>query len=653
MVESAGSGRVFLLGLDGATFTLLAPWAEQGYLPTLARLMAEGAWGPLESTIPASTPVAWNSLVTGVYPGKHGVFGFVRRRPGSYELEVVTSADRRRPAVWTLAGQAGIPSVVVDVPFTYPPDPIHGVMVSGLGTPDTASAFVHPPGLREVLLREFSPFPLDVYFSGDLPGFLDDAHRLIEHRVRLARFLLRGFPWGFAMLGIMVTDRLQHVVWHYLDPRHPRYDAEEAGRVAPMVLDVYRRLDDGIGSLLADLPADAAVLVASDHGFGPMVRSLSLLRWLGQAGLVALGGPRWAYDPPTLVPAHRVRGPGRTRQIMQGRPWRRQAAGLRFEVDRPDAYAGAVFRIPGLDPHRRYELRATVTEGTRDALLEFDDLTRASRPIIGGGPIRETPGCISAVFQPEERTIELFVGMTTYGGNPTGALTVGALHLTEREDWSRTLAYVLDTGDATEGRRIRLNVRDREPHGAVESGAEYERVRERIAEGVLGLRDEAGQPLVRRVYRREEVYRGPYVDEGPDLVVVFEDGVGGSGPAAELAGYSFDGPISVRVVSGNSGNHRPDGVFIACGPGVARGRRVAARIVDVCPTVLSLLGVPPPDDTDGRPLIEILTAAAPPAAARAGTASGEQAPEPAPAVSYTDADRRKVEERLRRLGYLE
>lgn len=644
--------RVFLLGLDGATFALLAPWIDQGHLPALARLTAGGAWGTLESTIPASTPVAWSSMVTGVYPGKHGIFGFVRRRPGSYELDVVTSADRRRPALWTLVGEAGIPSVVVDVPFTYPPEPIHGVMVAGLGTPDVTSPFVHPPALREALLREFSPFPLDVYFRGDLAAFLGDAVELVEHRVRLARFLLREFPWGFGMLGLMVTDRLQHVVWHHLDPGHPRHDPVEAARIAPRVLDVYRRLDDGIGRLVADLPAETAVLVASDHGFGPMVRSLSLLRWLGQSGLVALGGPRWAYEPPATLPRFRRRGPGRTVVLADGPPWRRRVRGLRFEVDRSDAFAGAVFRISGLDPHRRYEVRASVAEGTRQALLEFDDLGRRAHPIIGGGPVLETPGRISAVFQPERGVLELFVGMTTYGGNPPGAITLSALHLSEREDWSRTLAYVLDTGDATEGRRIRLNVRGREPHGVVEPGVDYERVCARIADGVRDLRDETGRPLVRRVYRREELYRGPYAEEGPDLVVVFEDGVGGSGPTPELAGYSFDGPISAAVSRGNSGNHRPDGIFVASGPGVVAGRRIAARIVDVCPTVLALLGIAPPADTDGRPLTEILAVGppvSPRAVGRAATASDPGRGE----AAYSEAERRTVEERLRRLGYLE
>ncbi|MDQ7841253.1 MAG: alkaline phosphatase family protein [bacterium] len=655
ITDGGARRRVFLFGLDGATWTLLRPWAEQGYLPALARLTREGAWGPLESTTPASTPVAWNSMVTGVYPGKHGVFGFVKRRPDSYELEIITSRDRRRPAIWNLLDAAGLRSIIVDVPFTYPPEPVNGIMVAGLGTPDVTTEFVHPRWLRDVILREFGSFPLDIYYHGDVEALVEDARRLTEHRMAVARFLLREFAWDFFMLGLMTTDRLQHVAWRFLDPGHSRYDPEEARRYGPLVLDYYRRVDEAIGELAGMMDTRTAFLMASDHGFGPMERSLSLLRWLGQAGLVALGGRCWEYTPPARPQPYVARGPGRVIE----RPSGAGPAGLTFEVDRPDEFAGAVFRLTGLDPHCRYELRAAVADATPGILLEFDDLARPGNPIIGGGPVHGTSGEVSTVFQPRTPDLDLFVGMTTYGGNPTGRVTLSALTLAQREDWSRTLAYVLDTGDATEGRRIRLNVRSREPNGNVEPGGDYDRVCARIADGVLALRDDDGRPLVSRVYTRDELYRGPHAHEGPDLVAVFAEGVGGAGPTPELAGYSFDGPVSVRVAKGNSGNHRPDGIFVAWGAGIGPARPADARIVDVCPTVLHLLDVPVPPDTDGRVLAEIMVAGGAGDSVEAPASGGAPSPVAVPQQTpeggepYTDDDRRKVEERLRKLGYIE
>ncbi|MDI6772679.1 MAG: alkaline phosphatase family protein [bacterium] len=655
MTEQRGRPRVFLLGLDGATFTLLRPWTEEGHLRTFARLMREGSWGPLASTIPPSTPIAWASMITGVYPGKHGIFGFVKRLRHSYELDVVTSLDRRRPAIWSLLDQAGLRSIVADVPFTYPPEPINGIMISGLGTPDVASEFVHPKPLREVILREFGPYPLDIHFRGDVLAFIEDARRLTEHRLAITRFLLREFPWDFFMLGLMATDRLQHVVWKYIDPGHFLYREEEARRYCPAILDYYRRLDEVVAELLDLAGGQTAFMIASDHGFGPMDRSLSLLRWLAQQGMIALGGRVWEYSPPDRMPDFIPRGPGTAVQQIGGP----HAGGLTFLVEEPDAYAGVVFHVSNLHRDRRYEVRATIVDGTRDALLEFDDLAREGNTIIGGGRFHECPSEVSAVFQPTRPEISLFVGLTTYNDNPRGRLTVGRVVLTEREDWSRTSAYVLDTGDATEGRRIRLNVRGREPNGIVEMGEEYERHRERIATGVLALRDECGRPLVSHVHRREDLYQGPYVEDGPDLVVGFAEGVGGVGSTPELYGYSSDGPISTPSVTGNSGNHRKEGIFVACGKGIHRGKVVAPAIVDLAPTILHLLGVRVPADMDGRILEEILVPAAyqtqraEPSPAAAPEA-GETAPYAGePPSAYTPHERQQVEDRLRRLGYME
>ncbi|RLE47527.1 MAG: hypothetical protein DRJ18_03130 [Candidatus Methanomethylicota archaeon] len=69
--------RVIVIGLDGATWKLIKPWAEEGKLQTLKRLMEEGAYGELKSTIPPITAAAWASLLTGKNPGKTGIYDFL------------------------------------------------------------------------------------------------------------------------------------------------------------------------------------------------------------------------------------------------------------------------------------------------------------------------------------------------------------------------------------------------------------------------------------------------------------------------------------------------------------------------------------------------------------------------------------------------
>ena len=125
--------RVLIVGWDGATFDLITPWVQQGRLPHTARLIAEGAQRQLLSTIPTLSPPAWTSLITGKNPGRHGTFDFVRRQPGAYDLQTVRNDLPSLGTVFHWVSQAGKKVGVLNVPFTYPPEPVNGFMVSGLG----------------------------------------------------------------------------------------------------------------------------------------------------------------------------------------------------------------------------------------------------------------------------------------------------------------------------------------------------------------------------------------------------------------------------------------------------------------------------------------------------------------------------------------
>lgn len=129
-------GRVLVIGIDGATFDLIGPWAAGGQLPYLAQLMVEGVHGPLESTLPPVTSPAWPSFATGKNPGKHSVFDFIRPLGGQFDLVNATSIKAR--TLWQILSDAGRRVGVVNVPVTYPPAPLNGFIVSGLPSPKTA-----------------------------------------------------------------------------------------------------------------------------------------------------------------------------------------------------------------------------------------------------------------------------------------------------------------------------------------------------------------------------------------------------------------------------------------------------------------------------------------------------------------------------------
>lgn len=205
-------------------------------------------------------------------------------------------------------------------------------------------------------------------------------------------------------------------------------------------------------------------------------------------------------------------------------------------------------------------------------------------------------------------------------------------------DWSHTLAYSIGHVG-----QIYINLKGREPHGIVEPGVEYEDVRQRVTETLSRLRHpKTGQPLTDQVIPGDQVAHGPYAHRSPDLHLVL-DGY----KTIVFPLFATDGRIVTRQIRGDSGCHRRHGIFIAWGADIQpEGTVSQARILDLAPTILHLMGQPVPDDMDGRVLTEALTTSR--AVERRPAGLGEA--EAKAALSAEDAA--EVEERLRALGYL-
>lgn len=281
-----------VVGLDGATLDLVGPWAADGTLPTLAGLLGRGAWGRLRSTIPPATFPAWTSLVTGVNPGRHGVLDFTERVPGTYRVRFVNGSRRRAPALWSRYTAAGLRSVVLTVPGTYPPEPVNGIMVSGWDSPLTTAidgSFVWPRAFHEEIRRTVGRLPFaDFQEVATGPGWheraLERLHDGIARRTRLAcRCLARERPDLF-MVVFGESDTAAHHFWRFHDPRSPRWTASP---FAGAIRDVYRALDTALAEMLAAAPARVTVAVVSDHGSGGAADVVAYLnRRLAECGLL-------------------------------------------------------------------------------------------------------------------------------------------------------------------------------------------------------------------------------------------------------------------------------------------------------------------------------------------------------------------------------
>jgi predicted AlkP superfamily phosphohydrolase/phosphomutase len=268
-----GSTRVFVIGLDGATFDLLDPWLEKGHLPNLRKMMKHSTYGRLGSTIPPVTPPAWTSFMTGVNPGKHGVFDFITFRPNSYEKVLVNSSYVRSKWFWDLAGEKGKKSIILYVPLTYPPRKVEGVMISGIPAP-TKGEFIYPKeigGELEVGLgRWWAEADGDKLEDFHEETFLSEIYQTLETRFRVANYLMTK-EWNLFVLVIMETDWVQHFLW---------------GEKDRCLLPLYMKIDGMIGQFMEFLKDEDSILILSDHGFGTVRKTFYMNVWLREKGFL-------------------------------------------------------------------------------------------------------------------------------------------------------------------------------------------------------------------------------------------------------------------------------------------------------------------------------------------------------------------------------
>jgi predicted AlkP superfamily phosphohydrolase/phosphomutase len=641
--RAAPRGAVYILGFDGMDPRVADRLMAEGRLPNLRWMKENGAMRRLRTTNPAQSPVAWSTFSTGLNPGKTRIYDFLRRNPKTYypDFSTVTVQrgrfafgffptrapkvinNRKGTTFWQLAARSGIRATILEAPINFPPEALpNGVLLSGLGVPDIrgtmgtfsywatdatnagdtemggkvarlkidvngrARSVVHGPrnplaerdvegripdltipiefrrvkgrvpslrialqgqvqvveqgqwsdwytirftiaplisvrGIARFHVIEASP-ELRVYLSPisfdprkppvpisqppdysakvasriglyktlgwpedtwalneekiDEKIFLEDLHETFNRQREIVFDALRQTEPELFVSVFQSTDKVQHMFWRLIDPKHPMYNRRLADRYGGEIDRVYERCDSLVGDFLARARRGGGTLiVVSDHGFSSFRKAVNINTWLARNGFLSLSR---------------------------------------------------------LDPVR-------------------------------------------------DRNLEDLFGRGTFWPNV---------------DWSKSRAYALALG------QIYINLKGRERSGVVAAGAEYEAVRNELIEAFSALRDpDTGEPVVRKVYKREEIFKGPYFDEAPDLVVGFHEGY-------RVSWQTSLGGIPPDVIEPNerrwSADHcsvDPDlvpGVFFASRP----IERDSAAIEDIAPTVLRHFGVTLPADLDGRDL---------------------------------------------------
>ncbi|MFQ5864069.1 MAG: alkaline phosphatase family protein [bacterium] len=561
------SNKVVIVGLDGATFRTLQPWMEAGHLPALQEMIDHGVSGNLTSVIPPVTTTAWTSFMTGKNPGKHGIYYFTIKDKISGGDIPVSANSRSGKTVWDLLSDRGKTVLVLNVPTTYPPRQVNGVIVAGFLTPKRKRDFIYPPSLLDEIEGIFGKYPLYLktpLFSANLSDvnverFLAELHEELEYKFTITHYLMDRYAADFVMLHLWGTDRIQHELWNLFDANHPKYDKKLAAKHEAKIVGYFSSVDAEIAKLKRRLDEDTSFIIMSDHGFGPIHRFIDLNVWLLEQGYIAIKQTPLAQ--------------------LRLRAWQ---LGLTHEF----FIKGLLkilkwgFRLPERTPAEAVRM---IREGSFQPLLSLSDV-----------------------------------------------------------DWSRTKAYSkFGLG------QIVINVAGREAKGSVKPEKEYYAVRDEIVSKLKTLRDpETGELIGGQVYTKEEVYHGPHLDDAPDIIFLPMEN---NYLAGVLLGFTtrqwiMDNPVLF-------GNHRMDGILIAQGKHFAKGQKIeGARIIDLAPTILYLMGEKIPTDMDGCVLTELFMKEFLANNAIEWAEPDIQGAAESPALSPEDAE--TVIERLRGLGYL-
>ena len=289
--------RLLVLGLDGATWSVLDPMRSRGLMPNLDALLAGAAHGTLRSIIPPVTTAAWTTMMTGCGPARHGVFDHRYYDAAEGRMKVNHSGRIRVPTVWHLLSGAGRSIVSLNLPGLYPPIKVNGIVVSGMDAPHLPAALSAAPEFASRLAAEAPDYGLG-YFWKRAPQTLEE----LTNNARLTAQSFRGRAdggwladrivpdWSVLLVQFQNLDPFQHRVWPYLNVDETGVERPDWNNAAA---EVIRGLDEAIGHL-CELAGKrgAGVMIVSDHGFGPCLGRIHVNRILVEAGVARL--PGWA-----------------------------------------------------------------------------------------------------------------------------------------------------------------------------------------------------------------------------------------------------------------------------------------------------------------------------------------------------------------------
>lgn len=493
--------KVIIIGLDGGTWEILSPLVQSGKTPFLASLVQNGAYGILRSTLPPVTATAWTSFITGKNPGKHGLFDFQRMDFESQERKLTFSTDCKSATLMDYLNEAGKNSLFINVPLTFPPQPINGINIAGFPVPPD-SDFVYPPEMQSRIKgMGYVTDWMELYKTKKMVPKATLIRESDKAQLGVFSSLMQEKDWDVSMIVVSGTDHIAHLEW------------QQGG------INVVKKHYIYIDNLLSELEKkgifnDASIIVMSDHGFTGGDYSFYLNTWLKHEGYLVFKDNN---------------------------------------EETPETYDVFIKEFNKIVFGDQVGLLSKILKGvgvTRENLIYLGKKTRLIR-------------------------LEKYLPPSLISMIPSHQYSI---------DWSKTKAYMVSS--ASKG--ININLKGRESHGIVPP-EHYEDLRQKIVNKLRNLKGSNGDLILNIADTKENIYNGPYVFEGPDIVTW-------AYPKYKIRMGSNQKHFLRHVIEAQ---HSLEGIFIFSGRNFIPGEKPELSIVDIAPIILHTLGLPVSDDMDG------------------------------------------------------
>jgi predicted AlkP superfamily phosphohydrolase/phosphomutase len=561
--------KAIFLGFDGLDPVITEKLMAEGKLPNFARLRDRGSYRRLRTTFPALSPVAWSTFATGVNPAKHNIFDFLSRDLQTYAPELSSAKvwpatrflrigkwsfplsraavemRRKSEPFWKILGAHAVRSTILRVPVTFPPEAFNGRELSAMCTPD--------------LLGTQGTYSRFTAAEGALAG-PEGTH--VPFRVQDTRIEIQGesypitlgeyTPWIRLKFG-----RARGIVRFLLIRREPEIDLY----ATPVQID----------------PENPALPISH-----PPFYAIYLAKLLGTYATLGLAEDTWALNEGAI---------GEDAFLRQAELIQKEREAMFFsalERTRRGVVA-CVFdttdRVQHMFHGRPEVIEPLYCDMDRivGKTLAYADPDTALFILSDHGFCAFRRGVNLNSWLLRERYLSLDTGLTASGEYLEGI------------DWAKTRAYTFGLGG------LYLNLRGREALGIL-SKQEAAKLLDELVRKLTGLADEeTGETAIQSVYRASDIYRGPYLNAAPDLIVGYAPGYRASWDAAT-------GRVTSAIFEDNRkawrGDHCVDPPLV---PGVLFSNlKITAAdpgIEDMAPTALSLFGVEAPAWMEGRPVI--------------------------------------------------